>query len=44
MPDKIQREEYIDNKVHPASDTDKTKMRAAITEFRDRIAAKYLTD
>jgi len=44
MPDKIQREEYIDNRVHPISEEDLIKMRAAITEFKDRIVAKYLSD
>ena len=41
---RIKREEIIKNKVHPLSTDEKLKAATAITEFRDRIVAKYLTD
>jgi len=44
MSTKIKRKEFIANKVHKVSDTDKIKMQGAIIEFKNRIVAKYLTD
>lgn len=45
MPNKIEnRPEVIKNKIYPIDSTEKTKVASAITEFRDRIVAKYLTD
>jgi len=45
MPNKIEnRPELIKNKVHKLTSTEKTQIASAITEFKDRIVAKYLSD
>lgn len=45
MPNKIEnRPEVINNKIYPIDSAEKTNIASAITEFRDRIVAKYLTD
>ena len=45
MPNKLEnRPEIIVNKVYELDSTEKLKVASAITEFRDRIVAKYLTD
>lgn len=45
MPNKIEnRQELIKNKVYKLTPSEKTQIAAAITEFKDRIVAKYLSD
>jgi len=44
MMNKIERKKLVRNKVYPLSSDEKTKVAAAITEFKDRIVAKYLSD
>lgn len=45
MPNKIEnREEFIKNKIYSLNETEKTTIASAITDFKDRIVAKYLTD
>lgn len=40
----IERDEIIKNNIYPLNADEKSKVALAITEFRDRIVAKYLTD
>lgn len=45
MSNKIQNKEaFIKNKIYSLNESEKTKVASAITEFRNRIVAKYLTD
>tara|TARA_B110000977_G_scaffold71964_1_gene97500 strand:- start:1485 stop:1622 length:138 start_codon:yes stop_codon:yes gene_type:complete len=45
MANKIEnREELIKNKHYPISESEKSIIASAITDFKDRIVAKYLTD
>lgn len=45
MSNKLQnRPEFISNKVSKLNSTERTQIEAAITEFKDRIVAKYLSD
>lgn len=45
MPNKIEnRPEIITNKMYELTSDEKTKIRDAFQEFRDRIYNKYLAD